>query len=223
VMEAVTLAGFAIQDDKLFDTKLLRRLLAHRQWPEELPPDEVMRTLEILDTVDDPQRLSMTLLKFAKFPDPRIQSKVAKILGRSIDSVDVMDELFSNRDGRVRANLLEGLGKRDSIENFLPLIERATRDQHARVSSIALAIRAQRGHPGSAALIKMRSNSKMPNIRESARFGQRIAIAKSSGRDKNGDEIIPPAAGSLADVDALGVIDGEPAAAAPVEEVHSEA
>jgi hypothetical protein len=148
---------------------------------------------------------------------------VAKILGRSIESVEVMDELFNNRDGRVRANLLEGVGKRDSLERFLPLVERATRDQHTRVSSIALAIRARLGHAGSAALIKMRTNSKMSTISESARFALRIATEKNAGRDKNGAEIIIPAPNSLADVDALGVIDGEPAAAAPVEEVHSEA
>lgn len=223
VKEAVTITGFIMQEDKQFDTKLLRRLLAQRRWPEDVPPAEIMRTLEILETVEDPQRLSMTLLKFAKFPDLRVQSKVAKILGRSIDSVDVMDELFNNRDGRVRANLLEGLGKRESIEPFLPLIERATRDQHNRVSSIALAIRAQLGHPGSAALIKMRSNSKIPGISESARFAQRIAMEKTSGRDTNGEEIVMPAAGSPGDVDALGVVDGEPAAAAPVEEIHGEA
>jgi len=223
VKEAVTLTGFAVQDDKQFDTKLLRRLLAHRQWPEEVPSDEVMRTLEVLEFVDEPQRLSMTLLKFSKFPDPRIQSKVAKILGRAIDSVEVMEELFNSRDGRVRANLLEGIGKRESIEAFLPLIERATRDQHTRVSSIALAIRAQLGHPGSAALIKMRSNSKVPTISASARFGQRIAIEKTSGRDLDGIELDGSADDLLGDVDTGGGVQLEAAVFPSIDEVHSKA
>lgn len=210
--QALVLMGYALQVDTLFDTKMLRRLLAHRLWPEEVPSDKVMRTLEVLETIDEPQRLSMTLLKFSKFPDRRVQSKVAKILGRCIDSIDVMDELFTNPDGRVRANLIEGISRRDSVDNFLPLIERATLDQHTRVSSLALALRARAGHGGATALIKMRANSKMKEIRKSAEAAQRIASA-----DKTPLDPIEPLAG---DVDALGVVDRQAAVGAAVEEVH---
>jgi hypothetical protein len=211
--QALILMGYALQVDTLFDTKLLRRLLAQRLWPEEVPSDEVMRTLEVLETLDEPQRLSMTLLKFSKFPDRRVQSKVAKILGRCIDSVEVMDELFSNPDGRVRANLIEGISRRNSVEILLPLIERATRDQHTRVSSLALALRARTGHSGASALIKMRANSKMNDIRKSAEAAQRIASGGKTPLDP-----IEPLAGN---VDPLGVVDGQPAVAPAVEEVHS--
>ena len=224
VKQAVKLTKLALQDDVLFDTKLLRRLLAHRLWPEEVPADEVIRTLGVLESLDDPHRLSMTLLTFSKFPDPRVQSKVAKILGRCVESVDVMDELFKNRDGRVRANLLEGLGRREHIDPYLPLIERATRDQHTRVSSIALAIRARLGHGGSDALVRMRSNSKMREIRRSAEFARRIATGELSGRDVNGVEIAAESETALLpEVNTLGVVDSEPAVNAAVQEVHSEA
>lgn len=208
IKEAQELTRMAMEVDSLFDTKLLRRLLAHRLWPEEVPSDEVMRTLEVLETLPEPHRLSMTLLKFAKFPDRRVQSKVAKILGRCVDSVEVMEELFENPDRRVRANLLEGLGRRDSIELFLPLIERATKDQHARVSSLALALHARHGHAGAKALIRMRSKSKMDVVRKSAEFAHRIA---------SGEELGPDVDRSLA---VGGVVNAEPAMAAAVEEVH---
>jgi hypothetical protein len=221
--EAVALTGYAMQCDSLFDTKLLRRLLAHRLWPEEVPADEVMRTLEVLETLPEPHRLSMTLLKFSKFPDRRVQSKVAKILGRCVDSIDVMDELFQNPDGRVRANLLEGLGRRDNFDAFLHIVEKATRDQHTRVSSLALALRARAGHSGSTALIRMRANSKMTPIRKSAEFAQRIAAGESAGYDALSEP--SPAedlAALAANVDALGVVDSQPAVTPPVEEVNGE-
>lgn len=210
VANAIVLTGFALQSDGLFDTKLLRRLLAHRLWPEEVPADEVMRTLEVLESLEEPHRLSMTLLKFSKFPNRRVQSKVAKILGRCVDSFDVMDELFQNPDARVRANLLEGISRRPSFEALMPIIERATKDQHTRVSSIALALRAQDGHARSSALMRMRENSKMTDISKSAEFARRIAAGEfpNSIRSETGGE-------SLA-----AVVDGQPAVAAAVEEVN---
>ena len=221
--QAIVLTGYAMQTDTLFDTKLLRRLLAHRLWPEEVPSDEVMRTLEVLETLPEPHRLSMTLLKFSKFPDQRVQSKVAKILGRCVDSSDVMDELFQNPDGRVRANLLEGLGRRESLDAFLQIIEKATRDQHTRVSSLALALRARAGHSGANALIRMRANSKMVPIRKSAEFAQRIAAGEPTGYDTHAEPTATEDLAALAsNVDALGVVQTQPAVVPPVEEVDGE-
>jgi hypothetical protein len=209
--QALALTGYALQVDSLFDTKLLRRLLAHRLWPEEVPANEVMRTLEVLETLEEPHRLSMTLLKFSKFPDRRVQSKVAKILGRCVESFDVMDELFQNTDGRVRANLLEGIGRRDNFDTFAAIIERATRDQHIRVSSLALALRARGGHNGSTALIKIRSNSKMQDIRKSAEIARQLAAGGQAVRDEAAGASI--LAGG-------GVVDSQAAMAPAVEEVH---
>lgn len=210
--QAMTLTRYAMEADPLFDTKLLRRLLAQHVWPEEVPAGQVMRTLEVLETLDGVHRLSMTLLKFSKYPDPRIQSKVAKILGRCVESVEVMEELFENPDGRVRANLIEGLLRRKSLDRFLPLVERAARDQHPRVSSLALAIRAQQGHGGATALVKMRANSKMDDLRKSAEFARRIAAGESARYEVlPGGESLPG-----------GCVDPEPAMAASVEKVDGE-
>jgi hypothetical protein len=211
--QALRLFAFAMAADPLFDAKLLRRLLGQGAWPEEVPADQVMRTLEALETLEGVQRLSMTLLKFSRYPDPRIQSKVAKILGRCVESPDVMEDLFENPDGRVRANLIEGLLRRKSLERFLGLLERAARDPHPRVSSLALAIRAQQGHGGANALVKMRTNSKMDNVRKSAEFARKIAAGEAARNQP------PPAGGSLLD----GGLRPEPAVAAAIEEVDAEA
>ena len=221
--QALTLTQFAMQFDPLFDTKLLRRLFVHRAFPEEVPSAEVMRTLAILETLNDPHRLSMTLHKFSKFPDKRVQSKVAKILGRCVESLEIMRELFQNPDARVRANLLEGLSRKSSSRGFQAIMELGIRDQNIRVSSFALAISARDGNAGAAALIKMRLKSKMDHIRKSAEYAQLIATGVSSGRDVNGVELTRPVSASLPEVDALGVVDPEPAVAASVGEVHSQA
>ena len=221
--QALTLTQFAIQVDPLFDTKLLCRLIVYRVFPEEVPSAEVIRTLAILETLNDPHRLSMTLHKFSKFPDKRVQSKVAKILGRCVVGLEVMRELFQNPDARVRANLLEGLSHKSSVGAFQPIIELGIGDQNARVSSFALAIRARDGNAGAAALIKMRLKSKMDDVRKSAEYAQLIATGGSSGRDVNGVEITSPDTGSVPEVDALGVVDPESAVAASVGEVQSQA
>jgi hypothetical protein len=210
--QALTVTGYAQQCDPLFDSKLLRRLLAHRLWPEEVPVDEVMRTLDVLETLDETHRLAMTLLRFSKFPHSHVQSKVARILGRCVDNVGVIEEIYDSPDGRVRANLLEGIGQRKALELFLPLIERATTDQHTRVSSVALALRARAGHSGSRAIIKMRTNSKMPIIRKSAEIAQQIAAGEAPVREA-------PAEVSAS----LGALAGELAVTPAVEEVDSKA
>jgi hypothetical protein len=137
--QAIELANIALTSDEMFDTKLLRRMLDQRLWPEEVPLEEVMRTLVIVESLPTAGRLAMMLLRFSKHPHPWIQSKTSKILGRCLESAEVVEDLFENADPRVRANLIEGVSLRERQPSFLPLVEKACRDQHHRVSSIALA------------------------------------------------------------------------------------
>jgi len=196
VQDAIRLSECAMQNDPLFDTKLLRRLLANRLWPEEVPADEVLRALEILARLAEPQRLAMTLLKFSKFPDRRVQSKVAKILGRTVDSPDLVEELFQNPDPRVRSNLLEGISQRAEIGLFQSFIERGLKDQHHRVSSFALALKARQGHAGSKALMRLRGNSRTEILKKTAAHADSIV---------NGSGVVAEAAVAPA----VSEIDGE--------------
>jgi hypothetical protein len=207
--KAITLTQYALQVDPLFDSKLLRRLLANRLWPEEVPSDEVMRTLEVLERLNDPHRLSMTLLKFSKFPDRYVQSKVAKLLGRCVESREVMEDLLTNPDARVRANLLEGLCRRENINPFRDMIERAAVDQNQRVSSLALALKSRLGHSGSMALLKMRSNSKVDGTRRSAEFALKVASGHFNPYEKTAES--------------AAAVSTEPAVAAAVNEVNQQA
>lgn len=210
LQKALTLAGFALQTDPKFDRKLIRRLFDERPVPSQPSAGEAMRTLELIEALDDSGQLTRLLLRFANFPDRRVQSKAAKILGQCVDSIGAMEQLFQNPDARVRANLIEGIGRRVSIDEFLPLIERAARDPHARVSSLALALRARAGHAGAAALIKIRTNSKMTDFRQAAQAAKHVAFGEAVIRESD------PAPDSVP----LGVVDPEPAVTPAVAEVN---
>jgi len=208
LQQSRTLFDCAAMADPLFDTRLLRRLLSQQRWPDRVPEPEIMRTLELIESQPDNRRLSIPLLKLSKHPNVRVQSKVAKILGRCMESIEVIEELFASPDGRVRANLIEGVGRRDSLDGLYPLIERAAADQNARVSSMALALRARGGHSGSGALIRIRGKSMTDSVRRSAEVAERLAAGLPAR---------PDAAAGLASLS--GVVDAKAAMAAPIEEV----
>jgi hypothetical protein len=178
--DALELTSRALETDPLFDTKLLRSLLAQRLWPEEVPPDEALRVLELLEALNRQRRLAMTLLKFAKYPDARIQSKIAKMLGRCIDKIDSLQELAQHPDARVRANLIEGLAHRNDLKGFTALVETASHDPHPRVSSLALALRARLGCDRSSALLRVRKKSKLESFQKAAVRAEEVMNAPST-------------------------------------------
>jgi len=210
--QARTLFDCALLSDPLFDTRLLRRLISQKRWPDRVQEPEIMRTLELIEGQPDNRRLSIPLLKLSKHRNVRVQSKVAKLLGGCMESIDVIEGLFANPDGRVRANLIEGIGRRDSLDGLYPLIERAASDQNSRVSSMALALRARAGHSGSGALIRIRSKSKTGIVRRSAEVAERLAAGLPAR---------PDTAGAL--ISLSSVVDAKTAVAASVEEVHRQA
>src|SRR5258708_9107753 len=163
--QALDLAQTALQSDPLFETKLLRRLMSHRLWPEEVPAAEIMRNLLVMEALLDPSRMTFTLLKFAKHPDALVQAKVAKILGRYLDNMDLLDEFFGQSDNRVRANLVEGIGQRAKLKGLGDLLHRASVDHDQSISSMALAIKAKDGDKASLPKIRMRTRSQVDSVR----------------------------------------------------------
>lgn len=161
---AIELSRLAQAIDPGFDTRLLRHLLAHRIWPEEVPSTEALRTLEIVEALGVSHRHGMTLLKFVQFPHPYVQSKVAKILGQCCDSQKVIKEIYLNPDRRVRANLIEGLAFRPDLSTYMPLLKTAAMEQDVRISALALAILAERGDRLANALLRIRTLSKVAEI-----------------------------------------------------------
>jgi HEAT repeat protein len=209
--QARELMAVAMVRDSLFDMKLLQRLLAQRAWPSEVPYTEIQRCLYLVEDAPDANRISVTLLKFSRHPDLRVQSKAAKLLGRHLSSLDKIEELYLSPNERVRANLIEGIARRKDIEQFMPLVERGAQDPSNRVSTMALAILARRGHKMSQTLLAMRRRSKVEAISWAANFAHEVLV-----RPFQADDL-----GNLAA--ALHGVSVEPAVVPAVAEVNSEA
>lgn len=168
--EAIKLMHGAMTLNPMFDASLLQYLLSGRLWPEEVPIPEIMRVLSLIESTSDAQRLSVTLIKFAKHPDTRVVSKAAKLLGKWVDSYDWVERFFQHSDARIRANLVQGLGLRKDLKPFLALIEKAIADPNDRVSTMAMAIMARYGHQRSKTFLHLRRKSKVEHIRDAAEF-----------------------------------------------------
>jgi|GEM_PF-1224091 len=212
VEQAKVLMGLTMAQDSSYDTKLLQRLLSGRAWPAEVPVAEVQRCLELVEDTPDPNRISVTLLKFARHPDVRVQAQAAKILGRYMQNVSKIEELYLNPNERVRANLIEGIARRVDPEILMPLVEQAAKEPSSRVSTMALAILARRGHKMSQTLLAMRRRSKEDSISWAANFaheafvrpfqtGDLGALATALARSNSGDSPQPAVMSAVAKVD----------------------
>jgi len=208
--QATELMSIAMARDSLFDMKLLQRLLAQRAWPLEVPYAEIQRCLALVEDAPEPNRIAVTLLKFTRHPDIRVQSKAAKLLGRHLLSTDKIVELYLSPNERVRANLIEGIARRKDLEPMMPLVERAAQDPSNRVSTMALAILARRGHKMSQTLLTMRRRSKVESISWAANFAHEVLVRPFQAEDL----------GNLAA--ALNGVGVEPAVVPAVTEVDSE-
>lgn len=174
--QALEVMTVVMAQDPLFDMKLLQRLQAQRTWPSEVPYHEIQRCLNLIDEAPDPARLSVTLLKFSRHPDPRVESKAAKLLGRHLFNMDRIEALSQSPDDRVRANLIEGIGRRKDLEPFLWLVERAAQDPSYRVSTMGHAILARRGHKMSHTILAMRRRSKDDSISWAANYATEVLV-----------------------------------------------
>jgi hypothetical protein len=207
--QAGELMSIAMVRDSLFDMKLLQRLLAQRAWPAEVPPPEIQRCLQLVENAPEPNRITVTLLKFARHPDVRVRSKAAKLLGRHLSSIDKIEEIYQSPNERVRANLIEGIARRKDIEPFMPLVDRAAQDPSSRVSTMALAILARRGHKMSQTLLAMRRRSKVEAISWAANFAHEVLVRPFQAEDlgnlasavSGGAEVQPAMVPAVAEVD----------------------
>jgi HEAT repeat protein len=111
-------------------------------------PRRVMRALELVDAISDCRRLVIPLLKFAKAPDANTRSKAIKLMARASQNGAWLESILNDRDPRVRSNLIEGLFAQLGSE-CTPLLKRAVRDPHHRVSTTALLCLARLGDASS--------------------------------------------------------------------------
>jgi HEAT repeat protein len=133
---AVTLARQMMALYQGFDTRLVAELIAL--------PDvgagkdrRVERCLEILDAVSDSRRMVMPLRRLADSVNPRVRSKVARILGRLSNNLAWTWKFREEKDSRTRANMIESQWGNDSPE-IREVLWLAVRDTHQRVRGNAI-------------------------------------------------------------------------------------
>jgi hypothetical protein len=97
------------QIDDFLDLRLAR--LAPGRYADEygLPPETVLRLLDVLHLISSGPRLVQVLGHLTSYPDERIVSKAAMLMGRRFRSENWVRNRFESKDARVRASVVEGL------------------------------------------------------------------------------------------------------------------
>lgn len=176
--QAIRLAQAAARFDHGLDHKILSNITnSARNWPHEVPRQEMMRALKVIEAISDCQRLMIPLMKFARLPQKHLRSKAVKLLARGSRNPGWADSILNDPDPRVRSNLIEGLSEQLG-EKATPLLRRAARDPHHRVSITALLALARIGDRGSReTLEKMAAGSEDAHRRAAVWALRRLASA----------------------------------------------
>jgi HEAT repeats len=119
-----------------FDTRLVKELM---DLPDVATGKDrrIERCLEIVDAVSSGRRIIMPLMRLMNSENPRIRSKVARILGRRAENGAWTRKLESEVDPRTRANIIESLWGSDSPE-IREVLRQAMEDGDNRVRGNAI-------------------------------------------------------------------------------------
>jgi hypothetical protein len=99
--------------------------------------EALLRVLNCLEQLVDTRRISPRLLPLLRHPDPRLRSKVVRIMGRCCRNVQWVARQLADPDPRTRANAVEGLWGIDDQESRA-LLQGAAHDPNNRVAGNAL-------------------------------------------------------------------------------------
>jgi hypothetical protein len=124
-----------------FEIDIVRFLQAHCR-SERVTLPTVFRGLEVLGGMlgagtPNESRLIALLRPFLRSDNPRIASKCVLVLGRQSCSTKWLNDIMSELDGRMRANLIESLWSRKEPEIEL-VLRKALQDPHPRVAANAV-------------------------------------------------------------------------------------
>jgi hypothetical protein len=139
--EAIEHARTGAEASPGFEIDIVRFLQAHcRSDHVSLPT--VFRGLEVLGGMlgsgtTNESRLIALLRPFLRSDNPRIASKCVLVLGRQSCSTKWLNDIMSELDGRMRANLIESLWKRNEPEVEM-VLRKALQDPHPRVAANAV-------------------------------------------------------------------------------------
>jgi hypothetical protein len=124
-----------------FEIALVRFLQIQCQ-SDHVPLPTVFRGLEVLGGMMDGRaldesRLLILFRPFLRSKDPRIVSKCVLVLGRQSNYMSWVNGVMDEKNGRIRANLIEALWKRREPEIEV-VLRGALTDPHPRVAANAV-------------------------------------------------------------------------------------
>jgi hypothetical protein len=105
------------------------------QFGSGLSSKATIKLLEIVDRISDCSRVQGTLVRLTAYPDPRVQSKAAILLGRGTLNIKLIEVQLMSPDARVRANAIESAW---SVKDLKLVLRKATADPDNRVVGNAL-------------------------------------------------------------------------------------
>lgn len=163
---ALTVARQMMERYQNFDTRLVNELMA---LPDVTAGKDrrIERCLEILDAVSSGRRIIMPIMPLMKSQNPRVRSKVARILGSRVDNLTWTRKFLGEVDDRTRANIIESLWGNDSPE-IRELLWQAVDDGNNRVRGNAILALYHLGVASVLPSIRALSESQTPNCRATA-------------------------------------------------------
>ena len=137
--DAIELAVDVARVQPTLDVRLMNRLLeALGNANDPIYIGRAQRTLELVEAVSDGDRIRTYLVMIRRIRDPKIQSKTALLLARSVKNKDWVEQELEDPDPRLRANAVEALWEAAPSEEKRLLLWKAAKDSHHRVVCNAL-------------------------------------------------------------------------------------
>jgi hypothetical protein len=165
-VRAVLTAALAASSDA--DLTLARGLVEAAQMKDgAVSRDGLLRALNLLDQLADPNRITPRLLALLRHPDGHLRSKTVLMVGRCGRNVPWARRQLADADARTRANAVEALWGCEDPE-ARELLSHAARDANSRVAGNALMGMYLAGEAASIALLIEMAGRHAPRTRASA-------------------------------------------------------
>ena len=163
--EAFSFAKKILLFDPRFDVALLDWL---REGDVGSRSDEIaLIVLDILDAVSERDRLVLGVSRFMKHSHARLRSKAALFIARRRPNLTWVQDLSSESDARVRANIIESLfAVKDEL--VISLFRRHVSDEDNRTAGNALLGLYRAGDPASIPLIYEMARDTRPQFRNTS-------------------------------------------------------
>jgi HEAT repeats len=153
--------------DDLLDVRLARLAPGRHEDAHGLPPEVVLRVLDILHVISSGPRLIQIVVHLAHHPDERVASKAAMLIGRRLRNHNWVLGQFESQDPRIRANVVEGLWGVDTPFARKWLWD-AVKDENCRVVGNALLALHLLREPAAAKLVEGMLADERPPFRRTA-------------------------------------------------------